>query len=119
MHIAESDWKRLRKLKEIALDRLCASILRECRELIVADGATNHERYLSLFRHVRERDGDVADAFNDVRRSTAVHRLASMCALDLITEDELAAFTPDTQQSVHTLLELLHRKPAAQRIPQA
>lgn len=81
-HIAEADWKRLRKLKEVALDRVCASILRECQDIAVAEGQSTRERDLKLFRHIRERDDDVADAFNGLSRSTAVRRLVAMGALD-------------------------------------
>ena len=116
MHIAEADWKRLRKLKEVALDRLCAAILHECRDITVAEGQTTHERYLALFRHIRERDADVANAFDGLSRSTAVQRLAAMCALDLVAEEELAEFSPDTQRSVRSLLELLYRRPTGRRL---
>lgn len=110
-HIAEADWKRLRKLKEVALDRLCAAILRECQDIAADDGRTTHERYLALYRHINDRDDDVADAFNGLSRSTAVRRLSAMCALDLVTNEELDEFTPETQRSVRTLLELLNRRP--------
>lgn len=110
MAIAESDWRRLRALSDVALERLCAMILDECDEIIDSSTVRSHERYLALYRHVRERDRDIADTFDQISRSTAIERLASMCALNLVHEEELASFSPETQHTVRTLLELAHRR---------
>lgn len=104
MQIAETDWKRLRQVKELALERLCASILDECQAIILREGSTSHERYLALYRHIHDRDKDVAEAFNGLSRSTGLDRLATMCALGLITDQELAEFSAETQQKVQVLL---------------
>lgn len=108
-HIPEKDWKRLRDLKVVALDRLCASILSECAQLTTTAGQTNHERFLALYRHIHERNEDIAQAFDDLRRSTAIPRLAAMYALGLLTSDELGQFTEETQESVRGLADLSYR----------
>lgn len=98
--IPEGDWKQLRKLKELALERLCASILEECRSIAVGEGSTSHKRYLALFRRGEKRDRDIAQAFDGLSRSTALYRLVSMCALGLVTEAELEGFSPQTRSRV-------------------
>jgi hypothetical protein len=108
-HIPEADWKRLRQLKDVALDRFCARILQECREITAAADQSNHQRYLELYRHLQDRDAEVASAFNHVSRSTAVQRLAAMRALELITDEEFALFTAETRESVSALVEILYR----------
>jgi hypothetical protein len=104
MEIAEADWKRLRALKEVALERLCSAILRECQDVIEAAEVPSQDRYGALYRHLHKRDKDIAHAFDGLSRSTALLRLASMCALDLVTEAEFAQFSADTQRNVRMIL---------------
>jgi hypothetical protein len=98
---AEADWKTLRALSQIALDRYCARVLDECAAVIRDEGKSSHERYLELFKLIHERDDRIAAAFNDMRRSRAVDRLAHTLALGVLTDEELARFSPgflDTAQ---------------------
>jgi hypothetical protein len=95
--IKEVDWKVFREVQPIALDRFCKRILGEVAG-IAADGTkTNHERYLAVFRLIRERDDEIAGAFNDFRRSTAIYQIAQIKRLGLLTEEELARFSDETR----------------------
>jgi hypothetical protein len=94
----EADWKRLRRLHPVALDRFCARVLEEGRTLLADEEKTNHERYLALYRLLQERDDELADAFNDMRRSTAHLRLMRMQELGLLTEEEVEEFSPETRE---------------------
>jgi hypothetical protein len=94
----EADWKTLRRLHPVALDRFCGRVLEECRQLLAEEGNTNHERYLALYRLLQERDEELADAFNDMRRSRAHLRLMRMQELGLLTENEVEEFSPETQE---------------------
>jgi hypothetical protein len=38
---------------------------------------------------LKERDKSIAAAFNDLRRSTGIQRLAAMIALEVVTAEEL------------------------------
>ena len=67
----ERDWKVLRELKPVALDRFCQRTLMEVAALCSDVGRTNHERYLALWKLIRERDDRLSAAFDDLRRSTA------------------------------------------------
>jgi hypothetical protein len=68
-HIKESDWKLLRELSPIALDRLCQRIIEEVQAICGDSGQSNHERYLAMYKHIRRREEDIAIAFDDMRRS--------------------------------------------------
>jgi hypothetical protein len=96
----ESDWKFLRKLRPVALERLCESALGEVAILLADRELSNHERFLVVFRRIHDRNDDIAKAFDDVRRSTADQRLAAMCALGLVRQNELSQFTEETQRRV-------------------
>jgi|SRR5215218_1441122 len=102
--IPESDWKIFRTVREAALDRYCARVLGECAAVIEDTSTTNHARYLRLFRMLRERDDDLAFAFNDFRRSTAIIQLARIHALGVVTDEELRRFSAGTQELVIALV---------------
>ncbi len=103
--ISEPDWKFFRTLQPIALDRFCQRVLSEIVTLASETNKTNRERYLALYQMVKERDHQIADAFNDNRRSTAVQQLACIHANNLLTENELSRFSPETRRAVQSLLE--------------
>lgn len=103
----ERDWKHLRTLDRVALNRYCARILEECVAVIDDSAASPHERYLRLYRLLQKRDDSLATAFDDLRRSTATLHLASMVSLGLLTENELEGFTPQTRDRVISVSELI------------
>ena len=100
--IAEADWKLFKELHPIALERLCERILQESLAVIQRTEVSAHERYLALYKLIEKRDDDVANAFNDFRRSTAVMQLGNMRSMGLLRAEEMKRFSPETIQ----LLEL-------------
>ena len=104
--ILESDWKLFRKLHPIALDRFCQRVLVDVNRIAADVSKSSHERYLAVFRLMNKRDREVAIAFNDMRRSTAVRQLAAIQSHNLLTEEELAGFSPETSKTLHILLGL-------------
>jgi hypothetical protein len=102
--IPESDWKVFRTVREAALDRYCARVLHECAAVIEDTSATSHERYLRLFRLLREKDDDLADAFNNPRRSAALIQLARIHGLGVVTDEELRRFSAGTREIVTALV---------------
>ena len=95
--ILEADWKVLRSLKDTALERLCERILAEVHAAAANPGRSNHQRYLDVYSLVQKRDKDVADCFNDLRRSTATISLFHWRKHKLLTFDEWARFSDVTQ----------------------
>lgn len=100
MDIPESDWKLLRGIHRVALNRFCEQVLQECPPLIDAPGRTPHERYLALYKLLQERDDTLAGTFNDLRRSTAISRLIAMRGGGWVTDEEMQGFTPETRDRV-------------------
>jgi len=47
--IKEPDWKLLRRVHPLALERFCERVLAEV-DRVSHDGATSHARYLEIFR---------------------------------------------------------------------
>lgn len=95
--ISEVDWKVLRSLKDMALDRLCERILAEVHVAANKPGRTIHQRYLDVYALVQRRDKAVADCFNDLRRSMATISLLHWRKHALLTADEWARFSDVTR----------------------
>ncbi|HEX2886087.1 hypothetical protein, partial [Vineibacter terrae] len=81
--------------------------LGEVQALCAETDKTNHQRYLALWDLIRKRDDALAEAFDDLRRSTAAWRLTAMRQLGLLTDEELGRFTEETRKSVAARIEIL------------
>jgi hypothetical protein len=106
MSLPERDWRLFKSVHRVVLDRYCARVLDECAALTRSGNGSPHERYLELFRLVKERDESLASAFNDQRRSTAAQRLAAMISLGVVTDAELSEFSRSTRESAIALADL-------------
>jgi hypothetical protein len=104
--IKEADWKHLRYLKPVALDRFCARVLSEMTRVAADEATSAHERYLSVVKLIEKRDRELAAAFDGLRRSTALLQLTHMRALELVNDAEFAEFSPETQQTVASYLDV-------------
>src|SRR5450432_590571 len=102
--IRESDWKVFRQVHPVAVNRFCEKVLRDI--MSIASDATRaaHERHLEICKLVRERDRTLGDAFNDMRRSTALLQLSVIHSHGLLTEEEMTRFSPEAR-NVFTLYE--------------
>jgi len=106
--IKESDWKLLRQLHPIALERFSKRILSEIGS-INADGAKSfHQRYLDIFKVVECRDREMSQLFNDLRRSNALFQIAIIQSSGLLTEEEFSRFSKETHSFVEVLLKGRH-----------
>jgi hypothetical protein len=115
MPFSERDWKHLRSVHGIALERFCAQVLDEAAAIARDGGRSAHERYLALFRLLHERNAAMAAAFDDLRRSTGLRRLSVMVSLDVLTREELAGFAPDVQEAARDLGQFLSPRRQATR----
>jgi hypothetical protein len=111
--ISERDWKLFRQLHPLALERFCERALSELSRLASEAGKGAHERYLAVFGLLRRRDKELAEAFDDYRRSAAWRQLAVICAHGLLTEKEFARFGPETRAAVQTWLGAWRAAPGA------
>ena len=103
--IPERDWKAWRRLSTDALERFCGRILDEAGSFNKASGSA-HSRYLELFRYLRERDDEIAEVFNDQRRSNAYSQIAAAVRTEIVRRDELKVFSTETQEFVQALTSI-------------
>jgi hypothetical protein len=102
--ITERDWKLLRELKPIALERFCDRVLAELAGVAGARDKGSHDRYLTAFDLIHRRNEELANAFDGLRRSTALFQFAAMRSLGLVTDEELARFSAETREAVRLIL---------------
>lgn len=98
--ISESDWKTFKAVRSTALERFSQRILDECREICCNESVTAHERYGELYHVIQERNSEMAQAFDDFRRSTALLCLRLMWQHGLIRSEEMSQFSSEAQSVV-------------------
>lgn len=102
--IKEADWKVLRRVHPLALERFCERVLAQI-DRAARDGAkSHHERYLQIFRIIKQSDREIACLFDNPRRSHALTMLAQIRSQGLLTEDEFSSLSPETRGAIQMLL---------------
>ena len=102
MNIPEDDWRRFKELKTVALERFCERVLVECGEVLGDHDRSSHDRYLELFHLMKERDREMAGAFDYHSRSKTVMQLIAMRRLDVVSAEDLQTFSSKTRNTVET-----------------
>ena len=101
--IAEKDWKLLRRLQPVLLERFCEEILAQAVDIAESTNDTNHERYLKLYRFLKEKDREMAYAFDDYRRSNARLKIHSLYACGIITDEEVQEFSEEIRYMIRMM----------------
>ena len=104
--IAEADWKVFRELKTVALERYCQQVLSDVASLSAGSGQSAHERCLALYDLVKHRDQKLALIFDGMSRSRASQQLTLIMRNDLLTEEEMARFSPELREEVERFLSI-------------
>ena len=103
--IPERDWKVFRQRQPIALERFCEKVLFEIRDISISNQSA-HQRYLRVFKTVRDQDKELAALFDDPRRSNAWVQLSLIHSHELFTLEEMQRFSSETQQRINELAKL-------------
>ncbi len=94
----ESDWRVFRELCPVWLERYCATLNQQVIQKLSDSRRSEHERYIGVYRFIQKKDRDLGDAFNDFRRSTATRQISIIRTLGVVTEQEVARFSEQTQR---------------------
>ena len=98
--IPESDWKVLRQIHPVALERYCQKVLKEIAQVAADTTEGAHPRYRKIYGLVQERDEMIRAVFSGLRRSTGIMQLIMMDAQGLVTEEEIGRFTQSTRDVI-------------------
>lgn len=102
--IKESDWKHLRNLKQILLERACSGINQEAQLVLNnVNGLSQYEVYISLYKHIEKKDKIIADCFNDHKRSKAIEIILNLLRHKLITDEEIQVFSDETKAIINKI----------------
>jgi hypothetical protein len=101
--IPETDWKKLRSLKTRALNDACGRMLDAVAQLMQQRDGREHEVYLALYELIHQQDEVIASLFDDFKRSTAFSKLAAWQRQGLVSENDWALFTKETQVTVKAM----------------
>jgi hypothetical protein len=102
--IAEADWKVLRRVHRLALERYCDRVLAEIERVIHNGAQSIHQRYLDIIKIIEQRDREMASIFDDPKRSNALTMLARIRSDGLLTEDEFSSLSQETRSAIELLL---------------
>jgi hypothetical protein len=99
----ESDWRRFRELRQIALERFCKRTLEEVQTILRDGSRTHHEQYVDVFRLLQRRDDELAHAFEDPRRSRMIGQLVAIYSSGLLESEEVERFWERTRATIESL----------------
>lgn len=103
-HIAEKDWKLLRKIKEEKLNLACGEILSNVENVIKSKKNENHKSYLTVWDLVKSGDKKIEQLFDDLGRSNAILKLALWRKNGLLSDQEICEFSEETRESIKNFM---------------
>ena len=100
MSIIESDWKKFKELRKLALDRFCQGVLADAKTITEHGALSAQARYGMLYRLMRDRDKDIVRTFDPYSRSSALMALRMMVRHDLLTDAELSVLSEAAREEI-------------------
>ena len=107
--IPEQDWKIIRKLKDKLLQKACDNILAKLKSIIADKQSNSHKTYLDLWKTLKKEDQELGLMFDDVKRSTALFKLATWKSSGLITDIDFEQFSEETKNKINIIEALGNR----------
>ncbi len=104
--IPERDWKKLRTLKDPALNIACERIFLKIERLVESRGAENHKYYLKLWKVMEEEDKEISLMFNELKRSTAIFKLSVWKRNRPLSDENFEEFSEETQRRIESLCDI-------------
>jgi len=104
--IPEKDWKKLRSLKDTALNIACERIFYKINSVIASRGAESHKYYLKLWKLMRAEDKEIGLMFDDLKRSTAIFKLAMWKKNGILSDEDFEALTEETQKRIDLICNI-------------
>ena len=104
--IKESDWKIFKELRPQALQRYCKRVMEDVNKVIHDNEGDAHERYIEMYKIVQDGDKKLALMFDGFSRSKALDQMVMYYGNDLLSEEEIAQFSDETQERILATLKL-------------
>ena len=91
----ESDWKKFKKIKELAIEKYCTLALDESQKVISDQNEHIHNRYLLLYKLLQNRNKHMSLLFDGHSRSKAWIQLIAMRKEGLADETLLSELSEE------------------------
>ena len=104
--IKESDWKIFKVLRPLALQRYCERVMADVDQIISDSGRGAHERYIEMYKTVRERDKKLAQMFDGFSRSKALLQLVLYRRNNLLNDEEFTQLSEETRERIRAILDI-------------
>ena len=102
----ERDWKYIRLVHDGLLAALCERINRQSSAILTDGDGSEHEKYLTLYRHIQDSDQIIADCFNDLKRSNLLMKLSALQYHGILKPEHIEELSPETQGRLQALKQL-------------
>jgi hypothetical protein len=103
MTIPEADWKTLRGMSDVLLERASSRALKRVEKTIAKQEEDPHKKYIKLWRVMEDEDRKIARVFNDMKRSNALTKILDMVRYNLLTTDDLDEYTRETKERLKAI----------------
>ncbi|MEM9217382.1 MAG: hypothetical protein AAGD25_23970 [Cyanobacteria bacterium P01_F01_bin.150] len=100
-----SDWKVFRELREVALERFCDRVLTEMQTIATDPSQSALDRYHRIHDLIQEHGSQLAQAFDNPRRSHMKPQIMSIVGLNLLHGDEISRFSADIQALLQAFVD--------------
>jgi hypothetical protein len=92
----------LRSIEKELLGALCLRINQEAVAIVRSEAGSEHEKYLKLYKHIRDSDRIVADCFNDWSRSNVILKTFCLRQHGLLADEQLEKLSDETRDRIRT-----------------
>jgi hypothetical protein len=102
----ESDWKQYCALRPVAHERMCEHIMADVEKIVLDKSIATYERIEASEETLKAGQKELYWAFGafSFSRLEAQSHLLGLCARELVTAQELATFSQETQEWVRQCL---------------
>ncbi len=83
-----------------------ARIFEKIKKTIKEQPGNEHNAYLQLWKILKEEDQEISIMFDGLKRSNAIHKLATWKRNGVIPDDSFSKFSNETQQTVLELIQI-------------
>lgn len=96
--IPEKDWKYLRSIEKDLLSELCRTINQKAAAIVHAGAGSEYDKYLLLYKHLKDSDAIVAECFDDWRRSNLLFKRPLLHRHKILRDEHILYLSVETRE---------------------
>ncbi|MBE0502973.1 MAG: hypothetical protein IBX46_02495 [Desulfuromonadales bacterium] len=103
--IPEKDWKYLRSVEKDLLSELCRTINQQAAAIVHSGIGSEHDKYLLLYKHLKDSDAIVAECFDNWRRSNLLFKLPLLHRHKLLRDEHILNLSAETRDRLDLFID--------------